>query len=374
MYDYDSILQEQLIDNNIESSIPGPELNEENGAEDDLEKETADDLFPKESTPATFCTPSEFLLEFSPVIQFCHLCAKGKILPVLYTLASSKEIQDWFTSISPSIQPIVINDSRHSLDITVGNDEDSKVSSPERKMSRKDHYFINTMLKLHDTMDKNTLRQSLEKEEKEPGFNRLESYRKNLILNASATPPFDIQASKPTEFYNSFLSKKSQFKAKEMILHCFQLDKVAFNPSTTFISNLWSSDFFWILPDSPSGVSIFFCPETKSINATELEKEQNFALADKVKAGDKEKLSKQKLYLPNSIMDLVWMTQNFLAVISLCFGKSSLSASFLKDWADHMYENRLIYTSLQASDPSFFTKVLFAIDNSLYPLAFLFSN
>jgi hypothetical protein len=84
-----------------------------------------------------------------------------------------------------------------------------------------------------------------------------------------------------------------------------------------------------------------------------------------VKAGDIEKLSKQRLYLPNSIMDMVWMTQNFLAVISLCFGKTSLSATFLKDWADHMCENRLIYTSLQPSNNSFFAKVLFAIDNAL---------
>ncbi len=146
-------------------------------------------------------------------------------------------------------------------------------------MSRKDKYLIHTMLKLHEMMDQNYLKQTLEKEEKEPGFNRLEPHRKNLILNASATPPFDTQASKPTDFYTTFLSKKSQFKAKEMMLHRFHLDKVAFNPSSSFIANLWNSDFFWILPDSPSGVSIFFCPETKSLNAIELEKEKNFALA-----------------------------------------------------------------------------------------------
>ncbi len=32
-----------------------------------------------------------------------------------------------------------------------------------------------------------------------------------------------------------------------------------------------------------------------------------------------EKLSKQKIYLPNPVMDLVWMTQNLHAVIRLCF-------------------------------------------------------
>ena len=67
---------------------------------------------------------------------------------------------------------------------------------------------------------------------------------------------------------------------------------------------------FWTLPDTP-GVSIFFCPEAKSLNAAELEKEKTFALADKVKVEDLSKISKQKMYLPSDIMDLVWMIQNW---------------------------------------------------------------
>jgi hypothetical protein len=95
------------------------------------------------------------------------------------------------------------------------------------------------------------------------------------------------------------------------MLHRFYLDKVAFNSSTAFISNLWNGDFFWILLDSPSGVNIFFCPETKSFNASALEKEQNFAVVVKVKIGDIDKLSKQCLYLPSTVMDKVWMTKKW---------------------------------------------------------------
>lgn len=124
-------------------------------------------------------------------------------------------------------------------------------------------------------------------------------------------------------------------------------------------------DFFWILPDSPSGVSIFFCPESKSRNAAEIERERSFALIDKVKANDLEKLSKHKLYLLTSLMDVIFMTQNLYTVISLCFGQSSNSAYFLLSWANHMYENQLMYSSIQASDSSFFTKVLLSIDNAL---------
>jgi hypothetical protein len=133
---------------------------------------------------------------------------KGKIPPVIYTLANSQEIQDWHSLISPyKVAPTSI-DIQRPLDPAHQSDCDSEVPSPERKISKKDHYFINTMLKLHETMDKNSLKQTLEKEEKEPGFSCLESHRKNLILNASAVPPFDAPAAKQTEFYNSFLSKK----------------------------------------------------------------------------------------------------------------------------------------------------------------------
>ncbi len=78
----------------------------------------------------------------------------------------------------------------------------------------------------------------------------------------------------------------SQFKAKEMMTHRFYLNKITFNPNLSFVVNLWNCNFFWILPDSPSSVSIFFGPEKKSLNAAELEKERTFMLADKIKAVD----------------------------------------------------------------------------------------
>jgi hypothetical protein len=175
---------------------------------------------------------------------------------------------------------------------------------------------------------------SREKSDKEPGFSRLEEHRKNLILNASAQPPFSTAASSPTEFYTAFLARKSQFKAKDMIIHKLQSKKVAFNPNSSFINSLWNCEFFWLLPDTPSGISIFFCPETKSSNANEIEKKRLSAL-----------------YIPNTLMDLVWMTQNFYTVIKLCFGERCHSVQFLKDWADHMYANRIMYSTIQASDP-----------------------
>jgi hypothetical protein len=174
-----------------------------------------------------------------------------------------------------------------------------------------------------------------------------------------------MTVSYPTDFYLKLMSKKSQCKVKEALLHRLTFDKISFNPSASFVAKLWNCDIFWVLLDSPSGISIFFCPESKSLKAQDLEKECNFALADKVKNTDIEKLTKQKLYIPNTPVGMVWMMQNLYAVILLCRGERSHSATFLSNCTTHMYNNRIFYTSLQASDHFFFDKVLFAIDSSL---------
>jgi hypothetical protein len=330
IFDCDDSFNEFEHDDNTTKEIPEQEILEnqkdltyEEDSSDHLVDQSAKiQLHYKKST--TNISAQENLLH---VVQFCHLCAKGKITPALYSLSSSIEIENWLKSLPIFAVKDIHQNTKGSKDITHDDsNSDESILSPERKISRKDNYLINTMIKLHDTINKS----SRNKEEKDPGFTRLELHRKKLILHASAIPPFDTEASSPTEFNLPFLSKKSQLKAKDMLVHRFQINKIAFNPNLTFVTNLWNYEFFWLLSNTPSEVSIFYCQETKSTNAYELERERYLALADKVKATDIEKLSKQKMYLPTTIMDLIWMTQNFHTVISLCFGPDSHSSSFQK--------------------------------------------
>jgi hypothetical protein len=67
------------------------------------------------------------------------------------------------------------------------------------------------------------------------------------------------------EFYLCFLAKKTQFKAKEILLHRLNIDQVSLNPSHQLTACLWHCDFLWITPDLRSGVSIFFCLEISSL-------------------------------------------------------------------------------------------------------------
>ena len=354
-----NILEQTGPDLLLETSFDSFKISSGEEAQDDeIEEDSPEDN--KKSSNKTQTARSFSKDELLYAVQFCHLCAGGKIPPVLYSLSQDKDVSLWFKQLLPlTDKPKTPNKRRNPA--TPESDSDSTIYSPNNKISKKDHYFINTIKKLHDTMDKS----SKSKEEKEPGFKRLEAHWKTLILNASAIPPYTIAAQEPTEFYATFLAKKSQFKAKDMLLHRFQGDKIAFNPNSTFITNLWNSEFFWILPDSPSGISIFYCPETKSSNTSELERERNLALADNFNASDIEKLSKQKMTIPTLLMDLVWQVQNFHAIISLCFGPKSHSTSFLQGWIDHIYDNRLLYSSNQSSDQFFFAKVMFTMDSAL---------
>ena len=304
-----------------------------------------------------------FANEFAHILHFCQLCYTKKISPVLYTLIDPSSIQDWLLYTTSSMRLKLKNSGKRMISNSTPSLEDSNHHS--QKVSRRDEHLISTMLKIHESFDNNITRSNKEKQDKEPGFKRLELHKKNLILNASAEPPYDTQAKEPSEFFKNFLQKKTQFKAKEFLVHHLQIDNIAFHPSSSFAANLWNCDFLWLTPDMPSGVSIFFCPEISSLNTFEIEKDRNLALVDKIKQSDIEKISKEKFSLPDSVMEMVWLTQNLHAVVALCFGPSSHSARFLKDWGNHMYSNRLMYKSLQASDSSFFSQVLFCIDRAL---------
>jgi hypothetical protein len=63
---------------------------------------------------------------------------------------------------------------------------DEDIDSPDYKISRKDLHFINTMLKINESVDQNFLKSSLETAEKEPLSICLEHHKKNLVFNASS--------------------------------------------------------------------------------------------------------------------------------------------------------------------------------------------
>jgi hypothetical protein len=141
------------------------------------------------------------------------------------------------------------------------------------------------------------------------------------------------------DFYKTFLQKKTQFKAKELLNHRLHMENISFHPSSSFTTCLWNCNFLWLTPDLPSGISIFFCPELSSLNSSEVERDRNLAAVDKIKQCDIDKIAKEKFSFPDSIMDLVWMTQNYHSVASLCFwSKVTLSQIFTRLGKSHVQQ------------------------------------
>jgi hypothetical protein len=91
MFKYDNLLSELDLqtnppNNNTDISSGAPELIDN----------PVDDVSP---TPIDITSPltlPKFLDNFPHVLQFCHLCFKRKIQPVLYTFDTSLETRNWY--------------------------------------------------------------------------------------------------------------------------------------------------------------------------------------------------------------------------------------------------------------------------------------
>jgi len=71
--------------------------------------------------------------------------------------------------------------------------------------------MIHALLKISDNLDQNTLRLSKENEEETKGFSKLETNKKQLILNATKHANEESTPKDPTEFCKSFLLKTTVF-------------------------------------------------------------------------------------------------------------------------------------------------------------------
>jgi len=228
-------------------------------------------------------------------------------------------------------------------------------------LSLKDKHMIHTLLKISENLDQNTLRLTKESEEKSKGFSKLEHHKKLLLLNATESTDSETSPSVPTEFCQSFLKKTTVFRAKETLQQAIKTNKeIVFHPSTAFTTKLYTVDLLWLSPDSPSGISLFFCAESFSTDA-----DTGYALLEKIERSDIQKASKQTLEIPRDYSSALWMIKNLRTVLNLYLGQNSPASKCLLSWINHFENNRVNYRSLHQSDPSFLTQVLYSIDRAL---------
>ncbi len=149
-----------IINNEDLKDLQDPNDDEKSSSEHTLESSEMMQLRPKELIIKS--SSQENLLH---ILQFCYLCVKGKITPILYSLSSNSDIENWFKSLPvPNISQINFIISHFSYSIINNSDPNESISRPEWKICQKDNYLINNMKKLHDMVGQNPK----SKEDKDP--------------------------------------------------------------------------------------------------------------------------------------------------------------------------------------------------------------
>jgi len=232
----------------------------------------------------------------------------------------------------------------------------------------KDLQMIYTMMSMKQSMDADRLAQDKRDDDKKLGFMNFPSHVKQMILNASAPSPFDLPASSPTEFMNSFLSEKTSSKSKLLFQHWLKKENVSFHPSQGFVTAVHLGEFLWDAPDCPSNLSIFNCEcATPSAFNSSRQKELYLNATEGLVLADTDilKAVKQTIRVPKTYFNMPSMTQNFYHVLVLLFRDQSALAEGLKSCVRHMVNFSMFYESRQLDDPTFLTQVLFDIDSAV---------
>jgi hypothetical protein len=91
MLTYDTVIENETDNNDTTPSTNEPDIIDETASENS----TSSNTITKQDT-------EKFLPSFIHIIQFCHLCFKGKIPPVHYKIISTDEVNKWFSYVLSS--------------------------------------------------------------------------------------------------------------------------------------------------------------------------------------------------------------------------------------------------------------------------------
>jgi hypothetical protein len=116
-----------IINNEDLKDLQDPNDDEKSSSEHTLESSEMMQLRPKELIIKS--SSQENLLH---ILQFCYLCVKGKITPILYSLSSNSDIENWFKSLPvPNISQTNFIISHFSYSIINNSDPNESISRPE---------------------------------------------------------------------------------------------------------------------------------------------------------------------------------------------------------------------------------------------------
>jgi len=174
----------------------------------------------------------------------------------------------------------------------------------------------------------------------------------------------------PTETYSKFLEQKNAGDAKGYLQYQLTSIKVSnFMPCMLLVSALYKGFFFWDGKDLPSNFSIFLCSKPTPISSTSSET-ITFAMKSENGNGltnsEIAKTLQQVKQLPRDIHEVLEQLQNLYCLCTLVFGEQATVTKAIKTkYHQHIMNNKEHYSSCQAHDDTFLTKVLHRLDTAV---------
>mmetsp|Transcript_4038 Transcript_4038/g.5985 ORF Transcript_4038/g.5985 Transcript_4038/m.5985 type:complete len:232 (+) Transcript_4038:481-1176(+) len=212
----------------------------------------------------------------------------------------------------------------------------SKIHTNLSRFSNRDTVFISALTEIKENLESNRKATNKICDDKDKGFDKLDESFRNMILNASASSPFDKTATTPSAFCTQF--------------------------------SIWSQHILWSRREFPSNFSIFYCAD-EPLGASSSYQHKALGLMDKIEHADLAKLIKQQIMVPKTIYEAIQSLKKNYALATLLFTEKSHLCIMLSTWVDHLLTNHRIYEFQQQSDPNFIAAFLFKIDKaaSIFP-------
>jgi hypothetical protein len=82
-------------------------------------------------------------------------------------------------------------------------------------------------------------------------------------------------------------------------------DKIYFCPSSAFAAYLYSAVCIWEKPKTPTGISVFLCPESSSIFTSYNDYEKALIMLNKIECQDVKCPMSQSLVILDSVMNAI---------------------------------------------------------------------
>ena len=207
-------------------------------------------------------------------------------------------------------------------------------------------------------------------DKKDKKFDDLHDSSKLLILNASSTNGTDTPLV-PVDSCSEFFNKKSVSKAMDFLVVTLSNELGCIvNVESGLTTSLYHGHFLREREDSPGNFSFFLVPKKQPLSTGHFKTAMVLQL--KVNAGkgwDDSDLSsalKQGIMTPHDIPNFTHQLKNLWGLVSFFFGRECILAKRLVPFMAKVQKHTLTFEGAHIRDPSFPTKLGYAIDTRIF--------